>query len=144
MLPLLKHPFRDFPGVTTPKVYWDLSTSKVLIMEFIDGVKINEIDKLDGALINKKKLASILYLSYLKQLLEDGFFHADPHPGNLLVKKDGTLCYIDFGMVGNISTNMKDNMVKLAQVKKEEDHTRISESRKIKRIVSNKGLTLSV
>ncbi|NHC41857.1 AarF/ABC1/UbiB kinase family protein [Bacillus sp. MM2020_1] len=106
--------FRDFPGVTTPKVYWDLTTSKVLVMEFIEGVKINEIEKLDGASINKKKLASILYLSYLKQLMEDGFFHADPHPGNLLVKKDGTLCYIDFGMVGHISNDMKENMVKLA------------------------------
>lgn len=106
--------FCDFPGVTTPKVYWELTTSKVLIMEFIDGVKINEVDKLEGASINKKKLASILYLSYLKQLMEDGFFHADPHPGNLLVKKDGTLCYIDFGMVGNISNDMKENMVKLA------------------------------
>ncbi len=106
--------FRDFPGVTTPKVYWDLTTSKVLVMEFIEGVKINEIDKLEGASINKKKLASILYLSYLKQLMEDGFFHADPHPGNLLVKKDGTLCYIDFGMVGHISNDMKENMVKLA------------------------------
>jgi len=106
--------FCDFPGVTTPKVYWDLTTSKVLVMEFIDGVKINEIDKLDGVSIDKKKLASILYLSYLKQLMEDGFFHADPHPGNLLVKKDGTLCYIDFGMVGNISNEMKENMVKLA------------------------------
>ena len=106
--------FCDFPGVTTPKVYWDLTTSKVLVMEFIDGVKINEVDKLEGVSIDKKKLASILYLSYLKQLMEDGFFHADPHPGNLLVKKDGTLCYIDFGMVGSISNVMKENMVKLA------------------------------
>jgi predicted unusual protein kinase regulating ubiquinone biosynthesis (AarF/ABC1/UbiB family) len=106
--------FRDFPGVTTPNVHWELTTSKVLVMEFIEGVKINEIEKLDGASIDKKKLASILYLSYLKQLLEDGFFHADPHPGNLLVKKDGTLCYIDFGMVGNVSNEMKENMIKLA------------------------------
>ncbi|MEH7074899.1 ABC1 kinase family protein [Neobacillus drentensis] len=106
--------FCDFPGVTTPKVYWNLTTSKVLVMEFIEGVKINEVDKLEGMSINKKNLASILYLSYLKQLMEDGFFHADPHPGNLLVKKDGTLCYIDFGMVGNISNAMKENMVKLA------------------------------
>ncbi|MCL6572271.1 MAG: hypothetical protein K6T88_11395 [Bacillus sp. (in: Bacteria)] len=106
--------FSSFPGVTTPNVHWELTTSKVLVMEFIEGVKINELDKLEGASINKKKLASILYLSYLKQLMEDGFFHADPHPGNLLVKNDGTLAYIDFGMVGTISDEMKENMVKLA------------------------------
>jgi predicted unusual protein kinase regulating ubiquinone biosynthesis (AarF/ABC1/UbiB family) len=106
--------FIDFPGVSVPNVYWELTTSKVLVMEFIEGVKINEIDKLEGVTVNKKKVASILYLSYLKQLLEDGFFHADPHPGNLLVKKDGTIAYIDFGMVGNVSDEMKENMIKLA------------------------------
>lgn len=106
--------FSDFPGVTTPKVYREFTTSKVLVMEFIEGVKINEIDQLTGASINQKKVASILYLSYLKQLMEDGVFHADPHPGNLLVKHDGTIAYIDFGMVGTISNNMKENMVKLA------------------------------
>ncbi|MEH7353380.1 lipopolysaccharide core heptose(II) kinase RfaY [Neobacillus drentensis] len=106
--------FSEFLGVTTPKVYWELTTNKVLVMEFIEGVKINEMDKLEEASIDKKKLASILYLSYLKQLLEDGFFHADPHPGNLLVKNDGTIAYIDFGMVGKVSDLMKENMVKLA------------------------------
>jgi predicted unusual protein kinase regulating ubiquinone biosynthesis (AarF/ABC1/UbiB family) len=106
--------FKEFPGVTVPDVHWDHTTKKVLVMEFIDGVKINEISKLDEQKINKSKLASILYLSYLKQLLEDGFFHADPHPGNLLVKQDGTIAYIDFGMVGYISDTMKENMIKLA------------------------------
>jgi predicted unusual protein kinase regulating ubiquinone biosynthesis (AarF/ABC1/UbiB family) len=106
--------FIDFPGITVPAVYRELSTSKVLVMEFIDGVKINEMDQLKEMKVNKRKLASALYLSYIKQLLEDGFFHADPHPGNLLVKNDGTLAYIDFGMVGKISNDMKENMVKLA------------------------------
>ncbi|MEH7414432.1 lipopolysaccharide core heptose(II) kinase RfaY [Neobacillus drentensis] len=106
--------FQEFPGVTTPKVYWELTTRKVLVMEFIEGVKINEMAHLEEASISKKKLASILYLSYLKQLLEDGIFHADPHPGNLLVKQDGTLSFIDFGMVGTISDLMKENMIKLA------------------------------
>lgn len=106
--------FKEFPGVSVPNVHWGLTTSKVLVMEFIEGVKINEMDKLEEMKVNKKKLASILYLSYLKQLMEDGFFHADPHPGNLLVKNDGTLAYIDFGMVGNVSDEMKESMTKLA------------------------------
>ncbi|WP_052404761.1 ABC1 kinase family protein [Bacillus rubiinfantis] len=106
--------FQDFPGVAAPNLYHDFTTSKVLVMEFIEGVKINELDKLSGNGVNQKKLAAILYLSYLKQIMEDGIFHADPHPGNLLVKQDGTLVYIDFGMVGLISEQMKDNIVKLA------------------------------
>ncbi|MEH7106421.1 ABC1 kinase family protein [Bacillus sp. JJ1764] len=103
--------FAEFPGVEVPRVYQELSTNKLLVMEFIEGVKINEIDNLN---INKKKLASILYLSFLKQLMEEGFFHADPHPGNLLVKQDGTLVYIDFGMVGTMTSEMRENMIKLA------------------------------
>ncbi|WP_052352888.1 ABC1 kinase family protein [Neobacillus dielmonensis] len=106
--------FQDFPGVATAAINWELTTSKVLVMEFIDGVKIKEVNKLESSAVNKKKLASILFLAYLKQFLEDGFFHADPHPGNLLVKRDGTLCFIDFGMVGTVSDHMRSNMVKLA------------------------------
>mgnify|MGYP000933581018 CR=1 FL=1 len=106
--------FREFPGLMVPEVYREHSSNKMLVMEFIDGVKINEIEKLDDSQINKSQLAKILYLSYLQQLLEDGFFHADPHPGNLLVKQDGTLVYIDFGMVGTISDSMKENMFRLA------------------------------
>jgi predicted unusual protein kinase regulating ubiquinone biosynthesis (AarF/ABC1/UbiB family) len=106
--------FLGFPGVSVPKVYEELSTSKVLVMEFIEGVKINEVHQLEGFQVNKKKLASILFLSYLKQIMEDGFFHADPHPGNLLVKNDGTIAYIDFGMVGYVSDPMKESMFKLA------------------------------
>jgi predicted unusual protein kinase regulating ubiquinone biosynthesis (AarF/ABC1/UbiB family) len=106
--------FLEFPGVSVPKVYEELSTSKFIVMEFIDGVKINEINKLEAFRVNKKKVASILFLSYLKQIMEDGFFHADPHPGNLLVKNDGTIAYIDFGMVGYVSDPMKESMFKLA------------------------------
>jgi predicted unusual protein kinase regulating ubiquinone biosynthesis (AarF/ABC1/UbiB family) len=106
--------FLEFPGVSVPKVYEELSTSRVIVMEFIEGVKINEIEKLEGFRVNKKKLASILFLSYLKQIMEDGFFHADPHPGNLLVKQDGTIAYIDFGMVGYVTDPMKESIFKLA------------------------------
>jgi predicted unusual protein kinase regulating ubiquinone biosynthesis (AarF/ABC1/UbiB family) len=111
---IFRENFMDFPGVTVPHVYGEFTRSNVLVMEFIEGVKINELDKLKEMKVNKKRLASVLYMSYLKQFLEDGFFHADPHPGNLLVKKDGTLAYIDFGMVGKVSADMKENMVKLA------------------------------
>ncbi|WP_462411198.1 ABC1 kinase family protein [Neobacillus sp. Marseille-QA0830] len=106
--------FQDFPGVATPRIHKKLTTEKILVMEYIDGVKINEVSKLKEASVDKRKLASILYIAYLKQFLEDGFFHADPHPGNLLVTGDGTLWFIDFGMVGKVTHQMKENMVKLA------------------------------
>ena len=96
-----------------PKIYWPYSTDKVLVMEYISGVKINDFAYLDNNDIDRKKLAETLFASYLRQILVDGFFHADPHPGNLLVKGDGTLVFIDFGMVGRIDALMKDNMVKL-------------------------------
>jgi predicted unusual protein kinase regulating ubiquinone biosynthesis (AarF/ABC1/UbiB family) len=106
--------FSEFPGVSVPKVYWDYTTNKVLVMEYITGVKINETHKLTSNKVKNKKLAQILFMSYLKQLLEDGFFHADPHPGNILVKEDGTIVFIDFGMVGTVSTAMRENMFQLA------------------------------
>lgn len=114
--------FREFPGVSVPHLYQSLSTSKVLVMEFIEGVKINEVQS------GKNKAASILYVTYLKQLLEDGFFHADPHPGNLLVKNDGTLAYIDFGMVGTVSDAMKAGMFKLAMAVYLKDATGLVEA----------------
>jgi predicted unusual protein kinase regulating ubiquinone biosynthesis (AarF/ABC1/UbiB family) len=120
--------FLGFPGITVPNLFDDYSSSKMLVMEFIDGVKINEFDKLDEVGINKGKLGKILYLSYLQQLLEDGFFHADPHPGNILVKKDGTIVYIDFGMVGSVSDSMKENMFRLAMAVYLKDSNGVVES----------------
>lgn len=125
--------FKAFPGVTVPDVYHDFTTSNVLVMEFIEGVKINEVQK------NKRKVASILYLTYLKQLLEDGFFHADPHPGNILVKRDGTVAFIDFGMVGTVSDTMKSGMFKLALAVYLKDATGLVEAFDELGLLRNKG-----
>lgn len=85
-----------------PLVYSDFTTSKVLAMEFISGIKINQIEELKAKNIDTKVIARRLTISYFKQIFEYGFFHADPHPGNLLVLPNSHICYLDFGMMGSM------------------------------------------
>lgn len=88
--------------VHSPKVYREYTTSRVLTMEFIKGVKINDIQKLEAAGLDRKILAKRLAISYFKQIYHYGFFHGDPHSGNLLVLENNVVCYIDYGMMGSI------------------------------------------
>lgn len=85
-----------------PKVYPSFTTKKVLAMEFISGIKINQIDELVSSNVETKVIARRLVESYFKQVFEYGFFHADPHPGNLLVLPNNHICYLDFGMMGSM------------------------------------------
>ncbi|MBD3638743.1 MAG: AarF/ABC1/UbiB kinase family protein [Crocinitomicaceae bacterium] len=88
--------------VHAPKVYANYTTSKVLAMEFISGTKINRLNLLQEKGIEPKIIAERLARSYFKQIFEYGFFHADPHPGNLIVLPNAHICYLDFGMMGSI------------------------------------------
>lgn len=85
-----------------PRVYPELTTSKVLALEFMAGIKINKIDELKAKEFDTKIIGRRLAISYFKQIFEYGFFHADPHPGNLLVVPNGHICYLDFGMMGSM------------------------------------------
>lgn len=85
-----------------PKVYREYTTGKVLTMEFISGVKVTDNKILESNGYNRKEIAKKLALTYIKQVFEYGFFHADPHPGNILVLPNGHICFLDFGMMGNI------------------------------------------
>lgn len=85
-----------------PKVYQQYTTSKVLAMDFISGIKIDRIKKLEEKELDTKIIARRLSTSFFKQIFEYGFFHADPHPGNLLVLPNRHICYLDFGMMGSI------------------------------------------
>ena len=93
--------FKDIEYIKMPKIYWEMSTAKVLTMEFMEGTKINEItqDKYKN-IFEAKKVAKQGAEAILKQILEDGFFHADPHPANLLVQPPATIVMLDVGMVG--------------------------------------------
>ncbi|WP_052087906.1 ABC1 kinase family protein [Paenibacillus wynnii] len=99
--------------VVVPGIHWSYTTSKVLTMEFLEGVKINDFAQLDAWGVDRTKLAKSLIEIFVEQILLEGFFHADPHPGNVLVQPDGTIALIDFGMVGRIANDMKAQMVAL-------------------------------
>jgi predicted unusual protein kinase regulating ubiquinone biosynthesis (AarF/ABC1/UbiB family) len=103
--------FKNWDNIHVPKIYWNATTSKVLTMEFIHGVKVIDLEAQRMQNIAPEKVNRLLIKTYLKQLLEDGFFHADPHPGNLLVMSDGRLAFFDFGMVGRISPELQAKMI---------------------------------
>jgi ubiquinone biosynthesis protein len=93
---------KDKGHIHSPKVFREFTTSKVLTLEFIDGIKISDNKKLLDKGLDKKIIARRLASSYFKQVFNYGFFHADPHPGNLLVLPDNVVCFLDYGMMGNI------------------------------------------
>jgi len=103
--------FKEWTNVHVPTIYWNATSEKVLTMEFINGDKVVELDKLKARGVSPEKVNRLLIKTYLKQLLEDGFFHADPHPGNLLVMPDGRLAFFDFGMVGRITPQLQSKMI---------------------------------
>ena len=85
-----------------PKVYLDYTTDKILALEFIKGIKVNRYEELEKNGFDLKTVAFRLSNTFFKQIFEYGFFHADPHPGNLFVLPNGKICYLDFGMMGSI------------------------------------------
>ncbi len=103
--------FKDWENIHVPKIYWMATSQKVLTMEFIRGDKVIDLEELKARDLSPEKVNRLLIKTYLKQLLEDGFFHADPHPGNLLVMPDGRLAFFDFGMVGRISPKLQAKMI---------------------------------
>ena len=103
--------FKEWTNIHVPKIYWNATTSKVLTMEFIHGTKVTALEELSARSVSPEKVNRLLIKTYLKQLLEDGFFHADPHPGNLLVMPDGRLAFFDFGMVGRITPKLQSKMI---------------------------------
>ena len=88
--------------ISVPEVYEDLSTSRVLVMEWLDGVSVREVAWGDGAIAERTKLADSAPPTFLEQMLQDGVFHADPHPGNVMLLRDGRLALIDFGAAGRL------------------------------------------
>lgn len=110
------------PGVHVPVIYPELSTSRVLTMEYIRGVKISDIEKFDQAGIDREMLAQNTLRALVKQLLIDGFFHADPHPGNILVNLDtGDVTFIDTGMVGELELTQRINFIQLLITMQQKD-----------------------
>ncbi|MBE9068256.1 AarF/ABC1/UbiB kinase family protein [Leptolyngbya cf. ectocarpi LEGE 11479] len=103
--------FADEPKVKVPSIYWRYTSTRVLTLEWIDGIKLTDIERVKAAGLDSDSLVSIGVSSGLRQLLEFGFFHADPHPGNLFAMADGSMAYIDFGMMDQLGQSMKETLV---------------------------------
>jgi predicted unusual protein kinase regulating ubiquinone biosynthesis (AarF/ABC1/UbiB family) len=111
--------FADDPRVHVPRVVWSHTTRKVLTLEDVFAIKITDYDAITAAGIDRVEVANVLLDTYLKQIFEDGFFHADPHPGNLFVTSvpgaaqdspSWRLTFVDFGMVGSVPGNLRDGL----------------------------------
>ncbi|PID71416.1 MAG: ABC transporter [Desulfobulbus propionicus] len=105
--------FQGNNSIYVPKVYPQLSTERLLVMEFIDGVKCSDIEKLKNNGADLPRLAEHGALLMMEQIFTHGFFHADPHPGNILILPDDTICFIDFGQMGRLSIKDREDFTNL-------------------------------
>jgi ubiquinone biosynthesis protein len=105
--------FLDTPHVYIPKVFRETSTLRILTTEFIDGIKVSDIDRLEDAGLDRKLITARGADISLAQIFETGFFHADPHPGNIFVLPGNVICLLDFGMVGVVDRNTREDFVEL-------------------------------
>ncbi|GAV77840.1 ABC1 domain-containing protein [Cephalotus follicularis] len=99
--------------IKIPKIYWNLTRKAVLTMEWIDGIKLTDEARLKEACLNRRELIDLGLYCSLRQLLEVGFFHADPHPGNLVAIDSGSLAYFDFGMMGDIPRHYRVGLIQV-------------------------------
>ena len=120
--------FRKEDWVRVPRVYWRYSSPRVLTLEYLPGIKISHYEALEAAGLDRKVLAQLGARAYLHQLLNDGFFHADPHPGNLAVSPEGTLIFYDFGMMGRIQLVTREKLLKTFFGIAQKDATQVVES----------------
>ena len=101
------------PNVDIPKIYWERTTKRVLTMEFMDGVRIDDLEAIKAAGIDCEQLGLNIADIYFQMILDDGFFHADPHPGNVFVRSDGVIQLIDFGMIGTVTEENRAGFTQL-------------------------------
>lgn len=105
--------FTDRSDIQVPKIFWSYTRARVLTMEYLDGIMLNQREELISKGYDLKNIAERLVNSMLHQIFIEGFFHADPHPGNLMVMKNGALAFLDFGMVGRLNEEMKEQLSSL-------------------------------
>jgi ubiquinone biosynthesis protein len=112
-LAAMREALAEFDRIVVPLPVDDFTTSRVLTMEYVDAQKLTALNPVARLDLDARELASQLFRAYLKQILLDGFFHADPHPGNVLVTRDGRLAIVDLGMVARIAPDLQENLLKL-------------------------------
>ncbi|HJH32083.1 MAG TPA: AarF/ABC1/UbiB kinase family protein [Methanosarcinaceae archaeon] len=103
--------FKDDPHIHIPKVYWDFSSERVLTLEYIEGTRSSDFEKIEELGFDKNEIATYGAKAFMKQVFEHGFFHADMHPGNVIIMDDGKIALIDFGMVGHLSDDVRNALI---------------------------------
>ena len=119
--------FADDDMVYVPRVYWDFTSGRVLTMELIEGIKISQIEELRQAGFDTKRIAVRGAEIYLKQIFMHGFFHGDPHPGNIFVLPDEVIGLMDFGIMGRLSPEMADRLNNVIMAIARKDYVRLTE-----------------
>lgn len=120
--------FRNVKWVRVPLVYWDYTATKVLTLEYVPGIKIDQLNMLDSRGFDRSRISSRAIEAYLIQILKTGFFHADPHPGNLAIDMDQALIYYDFGMMGEIKSFTRERLLELFYAVYEKDAKKVMQS----------------
>lgn len=120
--------FKNDKRVVIPKIYWKYTTKKVLVMEEIKGVKVSNIDEIDEIGFNKRKLSELGAKIFLEQIFIHGFFHGDPHPGNILILSEDKISFIDFGVVGYLDNLTFEFITTLLKAAIDRDTDKIVES----------------
>lgn len=105
--------FRNEPTIHIPRVHHDASTTRVLTMEYIDAIKASDVDKLAEARLDRTEIARRIADLVMKQIFEHGFFHADPHPGNIHILPGNRICFLDFGLMGYLDIRTRETFVDL-------------------------------
>ena len=117
--------FAGSDTVYTPKIFWDYSGEIVLTMEYVPGIKISDLEKLTAQGYDLKEIAHRGADAFLRQVLDFGLFHADPHPGNVFILPGQVICMLDYGMVGRLGRDLKDQLIDLLQALLDKDVNRI-------------------
>jgi len=115
--------FIEFPEILVPKVYWERTTTKIITIEYLPGIKIDDRETIEKFGLDPKKINQIGICCYLKQILIDGFFQADPHPGNMALTPEGQIIFYDFGMMSEVNSLNKEEMIRtfFAVLRKDSD-----------------------
>ncbi|MBV8991473.1 MAG: AarF/ABC1/UbiB kinase family protein, partial [Solirubrobacterales bacterium] len=122
------HSFASDPDVQIPTVFWETTTSRLITLERIRGMKVTDLDALDAAGIDRHLLAQRATRVMAKMVFEDGFFHADPHPGNFFIQSEGRIGIIDFGTVGTVSDHLRAGLRRLMFAVVSEDSDRLADA----------------
>ena len=104
---------KGMPGIRCPRIYWQYSGARLLVMEYIEGVRIDDVEGIRAFGIRPREIGRKGFNAYMKQIFEDGFFHGDPHPGNLIITREGDLVFLDFGIMGIIRPEKRQTFTNL-------------------------------